>query len=62
MQLEEATLKAGRVKVADGSARYPVWNHWEFRVVYQSLSRQLCVGGIYVKLLMDGLDQVISQN
>ena len=57
-QAEEAALKVGRVKVADGPASYPVWNHWEFRVAYPSLARQLCVGGIYVKLLLDGLDQV----
>ena len=61
MQAEEAALKAGRVQVADGgaAAQYPVWNHWEFRVAYKSLSKQLIIGGIYVKLLMDGLDQVI---
>ena len=60
VQAEEAALKAGRVQVADGGAgaQYRVWNHWEFRVVYKSLSKQLIIGGIYVKLLMDGLDQV----
>lgn len=51
-------MKAGRVQVADGKAEYPVWNHWEYRVVYKSLASQLCIGGVYVKLLMDGLDKV----
>jgi len=58
LQTEEGALKAGRVQVADGGANYPVWNHWEYRVAYKSLSQQLMIGGIYVKLLMDGLDQV----
>ncbi len=46
------------MQVADGKSEYPVWNHWEFRVSYKSLQQQLCIGGIYVKLLMDGLDKV----
>lgn len=58
MQAEESALKSGRTQVADGKAEYPVWNHWEFAVVYKSLAQQLCIGGIYVKLLMDGLDKV----
>lgn len=58
LQAEESALKAGRTQVADGKAEYPVWNHWEFGVAYKSLAQQLCIGGIYVKLLMDGLDKV----
>lgn len=30
----------------------------EFRMRYPSLANQLTVSGIYVKLLLDGLDQV----
>lgn len=60
LQAEESALKAGRTQVADGKAEYPVWNHWEFRVTYRSLTQQLCIGGIYVRLLMDGLDKVGS--
>ena len=62
LQAEESALKAGRMQVADGKAEYPVWNHWEFRVSYRSLQQQLCIGGIYVKLLIDGLDKVCVLN
>lgn len=58
-QAEEAAVKAGRVKAAGlRNTAYPVWNHWEFRVSYPSLSRELCVEGVYVRLLVDGLDKV----
>ena len=43
----------------DGSGGMPSWNHAEFRVRYPSLASQLSVSGIYVKLLLDGLDQVL---
>lgn len=43
--------------MADGAGRWPAWNAGEFRVRYASLAPQLCVAGIYVKLLLDGLDQ-----
>ena len=42
----------------DGSGGMPSWNHAEFRMRYSSLANQLSVSGIYVKLLLDGLDQV----
>ncbi|KAF5838736.1 hypothetical protein DUNSADRAFT_2280 [Dunaliella salina] len=32
------------------------WNFSEFEVVYPSLQQHLCVGGIYVRLLLDGAD------
>jgi hypothetical protein len=57
-QAEENALRAGRTRVADGAGGWPSWNHVEFRVRYPSLANQLCVAGIYVKLLLDGLDQV----
>lgn len=57
-QAEENALRAGRTRVADGAGGWPTWNHVEFRVRYASLANQLCVAGIYVKLLLDGLDQV----
>ena len=43
--------------MADGAGGWPAWNAAEFRVRYASLAPQLCVSGIYVKLLLDGLDQ-----
>ena len=46
----------------DGSGGMPSWNHAEFRMRYSSLANQLSVSGIYVKLLLDGLDQVQSPN
>ena len=57
MQTEEATLRLGRSRVAEGSGSAPAWNHAEFAVRYRSLESQLCVGGVYVKLLLDGLDK-----
>jgi len=42
----------------DGSGGMPSWNHAEFRMRCSSLANQLSVSGIYVKLLLDGLDQV----
>ena len=57
-QAEENALRAGRTRVMDGSGGLPSWNHMEFRVRYASLANQLAVSGIYVKLLLDGLDQV----
>ena len=58
LQAEENALRAGRTRVMDGSGGMPSWNHMEFRVPYPSLANQLAVSGIYVKLLLDGLDQV----
>ncbi len=52
-------MRAGRTRVMDGSGGMPSWNHAEFRVRYPSLASQLSVSGIYVKLLLDGLDQVL---
>ena len=60
VQAEEGALRAGRTRVADGAGGRPTWNHAEFRVRYASLAHNLCVAGIYVKLLLDGLDQVRS--
>ena len=58
-QAEEAALAAGRARTASkaGGARC-VWNHAEFRVDYPSLAKELCVGDVYIKLLLEGLDQV----
>ena len=57
-QTEEATLRLGRSRVAEGSGPPPIWNHAEFSVRYRSLEGQLCIGGVYVKLLLDGADKV----
>lgn len=58
VQAEESALRAGRMRVADGAGGWPAWNHGEFRVRYASLAQQLCIAGIYIKLLLDGVDQV----
>ncbi len=54
MQTEEATLRLGRSRVAQGSGGRPAWNHAEFAVQYRSLANHLCIGGVYVRLLLDG--------
>jgi len=59
-QAEESALRSGRTRVADGSGGWPSWNHAEFRVRYASLAHHLCIAGIYIKLLLDGLDQVAT--
>ena len=46
------------MRVMDGSGGMPSWNHGEFRVRYPSLTNHLSVSGVYVKQLLDGLDQV----
>ena len=48
------------MRVMDGSGGMPSWNHAEFRVRYPSLANQLSISGVYVKLLLDGLDQVMG--
>ena len=48
------------MRVADGTTAYPAWNHAEFRVTYPSLSRHLCLAGIYIQLLLEGIDQVLA--
>ena len=58
VQSEEATLRLGRSRVAEGSGGRPAWNHAEFAVQYRSLANQLCIGGVYVRLLLDGPTKV----
>lgn len=59
MQAEEAALSAGRARTASTARSVAcAWNHAEFCVSYPSLARELCVGDIYIKLLLEGLDQV----
>lgn len=58
LHAEEQALRLGRIKVADGSGGRPSWNHWEFGVQYPSLARTLCVGGVYLRLLLEGTGQV----
>jgi DnaJ family protein C protein 13 len=36
-----------------GSGSSLCWNHAEFRVSYPSLCKHLCIGGIYLRLLLD---------
>ena len=60
-QAGEAVLRSGRQRVADGTGALPAWNHQEFAVPYPSLDKQLCVGGIYIRLLVDGADKVLAR-
>ena len=39
-----------------GGGGWPSWNWEEFSVTYPSLSNQLCIGGVYVRLLLEGGD------
>jgi len=59
LQTEEALLRQGRMRVAEGAGQKLCWNAREFRVGYPSLASQLCIGGVYVRLLLDGVDQVM---
>lgn len=56
MESEQKDLKTGRTRVADGSGGYPCWNHVEFRVEYPTLQRNLCIGGVFVKMLLEGIN------
>jgi len=56
LEREEAGLSARRARVAHGGGAWPAWNWQEFAVPYPSLSAQLCVGGVYVRLLLEGRD------
>ncbi|KAK9822709.1 hypothetical protein WJX81_005943 [Elliptochloris bilobata] len=57
LQAEAAVLAAGRARGAGGAGREAAWNHGEFAVAYPSLGAHLCLGGVYVRLLLEGLDQ-----
>lgn len=39
-----------------GGGGWPSWNWEEFSVSYPSLGNQLCIGGVYVRLLLEGGD------
>lgn len=55
-------LAAGRARGAGGAGREAAWNHGEFAVAYPSLRPHLCLGGVYVRLLLEGLDQARRPN
>lgn len=46
-------LKLGKARAGN---RGISWNHEEFRARLPSLQRQLSIGGVYVRLLLDGAD------
>ena len=55
-------MAAGRARTATSAGTsQSVWNHAEFQVDYSCLAKELCIGDIYVKLLLEGLDQVGQQ-
>lgn len=54
-------LRQGRMRIAEGTAHKLCWNAEAFQVAYPSLAPHLCVGGVYVRLLLDGVDQVSLQ-
>ena len=59
LQNEEALLRQGRMRTAEGAGHNKLcWNAAGFQVAYPSLASQLCIGGVYVRLLLDGVDQV----
>jgi hypothetical protein len=39
-----------------GGGGWPSWNWSEFGVAYPSTNSQLCIGGVYVRLLLEGGD------
>jgi DnaJ family protein C protein 13 len=39
-----------------GGGGWPSWNWQEFNVNFPSLDNQLCIGGVYVRLLLEGGD------
>ncbi|WIA10346.1 hypothetical protein OEZ85_010538 [Tetradesmus obliquus] len=53
---EVAGLRAARTRVAKGGGGWPSWNWGEFSVAYPSTASQLCIGGVYVRLLLEGGD------
>lgn len=57
LKSEEKILTLGRTRVAEGSGGYPSWNYNEFSVKYQSISRFLCIGNIFIKLLLENVEQ-----
>lgn len=58
LDMEHAALAAARQRTATqtGDAPHPSWNYAEFSVSYPSLAKHLNIGGVYVRLLLEGLD------
>eukprot|EP00873_Tetraselmis_striata_P041875 jgi/Tetstr1/462139/TSEL_007205.t2 len=57
LEAEDAALRLGRQRVGQGAGQYPCWNYSEFRVIYNTLANELCIGGVYLRLLLDGLQE-----
>ncbi|KAG2494521.1 hypothetical protein HYH03_007288 [Edaphochlamys debaryana] len=55
LEREEAGLRARRQQLGGASARLG-WLHEEFSVAYRSLGGHTAVGGVYVRLLLEGAD------
>jgi DnaJ family protein C protein 13 len=45
-----------RMVPLQGGGGWPSWNYSEFGVAYPSTNSQLCIGGVYVRLLLEGGD------
>ena len=56
MQLAHQASATSPSSCSTSQAVHSAWNYSEFRVTYASLAPHLCVGGIYVRLLLEGSD------
>lgn len=50
-------VHAAALALSQGGGGWPSWNWGEFSVAYPSLASQLCIGGVYVRLLLEGGDK-----
>ncbi|KAK9807966.1 hypothetical protein WJX73_008492 [Symbiochloris irregularis] len=58
LQAEEAALAGGRARTdSKAQGQRSAWNYAEFHVEYPCLAQELYIGDIYIKLLLEGLDQ-----
>jgi hypothetical protein len=52
----DAAAAAGGGAGGQAAGAALVWNYAEFRVTFPSLAKHTCIGGVYVRLLLDGAD------
>lgn len=56
LSVEESSLLLAKSKVGNTGTCIS-WNHSEFFVEYASLQKEMCIGGIYIRLLLDQIDK-----